>query len=262
MRKKITHVEDRYQPFAIETAEQNRANLFDKIVTGRPNAYVADMQLVEQGGHGVVDVLGAVVGVEADDDEREQVEQGFEQGYEKTLGDRRHSADVLVLCDLVDDIDQVHALGAVAIALMDGVDAQEARPAIGPWGSPNAHRGRGRLRPNDHRALRPVGSGAAQIVNVARRDPRQALEARVAEEMALAVQYRPCRQTGHLAKIRIHPGQQPDVGRRVDPYERPALVAGAAVEDLRRLAVLAEQSRELSTRKARRLGQVALYQCL
>ena len=41
MRTKITHVEDRYQPFAIETAEQNRANLFDKIVTGRPNAYLA-----------------------------------------------------------------------------------------------------------------------------------------------------------------------------------------------------------------------------
>ena len=31
MRTKITHVEDRYQPFAIETAEQNRANLFDKM---------------------------------------------------------------------------------------------------------------------------------------------------------------------------------------------------------------------------------------
>ena len=28
MRTKITHVEDRYQHFAIETAEQNRANLF------------------------------------------------------------------------------------------------------------------------------------------------------------------------------------------------------------------------------------------
>ena len=40
MRTKTTHVEDRYQHFAIETAEQNRANLFDKIVTGRPNAYV------------------------------------------------------------------------------------------------------------------------------------------------------------------------------------------------------------------------------
>ena len=39
MRTKITHVEERYQHFAIETAEQNRANLFDKIVTGRPNAY-------------------------------------------------------------------------------------------------------------------------------------------------------------------------------------------------------------------------------
>ena len=39
MRTKTTHVEERYQHFAIETAEQNRANLFDKIVTGRPNAY-------------------------------------------------------------------------------------------------------------------------------------------------------------------------------------------------------------------------------
>ena len=45
MRTKITHVEERYQHFAIETAEQNRANLFDKIVTGRPNAYETGAEL-------------------------------------------------------------------------------------------------------------------------------------------------------------------------------------------------------------------------
>ena len=132
--------------------------------------------------------------METEDDEREQAEQGLEQRREKTLGDCLDGADELVLGDLVDDIDEIHALGAVPVALVDGVDAQEAGPAIRPRGAPLAHRHRSRPRSDDHGALRPVGPRAARVVDVARRDARQALEAHLAEDVELAVQHDPRRQ--------------------------------------------------------------------
>ena len=97
---------------------------------------------------------------------------------------------------------------------------------------------------------------------MARRDPGQTLEARVAEHVVLAVHHDPRRQPGHLAEILVHLRQQAHVGRRVDPRERPALVAVPAVDHLRRLAVLADEPRELGPRIARGLRQVALHQRL
>ena len=67
--------------------------------------------------------------MEADNDEREQPEQAVQHRHQEALGDRRHRADVLVQGDL-DEVDQVHALGAVEIAMVDGVDAQKARHAV------------------------------------------------------------------------------------------------------------------------------------
>ena len=119
--------------------------------------------------------------MEAEDDEREQAEQAFEHRRQEAFGDRRDGADELVLRDLVYDVDQVHALGAVAVALMDGVDAQEAGHAVRPRRPADAHRHRRRLRPRDHRAPRAVGPRTPQVVDVARRDPGEAFEARVAK---------------------------------------------------------------------------------
>ena len=220
------------------------------------------MQLVEQRDHGVVDVLGAVVRMEADHDEREQAEQAFEYRHQEALRDRRNGTDELVLRHLVDNVDQVHALGAVAVALMDSVDAQEAGPAIRLRRAALAHPHRRRLRPLDHRALRPIGPRTPQVVDVARGDPGEALEARVAEDMVLAVQHHARREPGHLAQVRVHPGQQADVGRRVHPREGPPLVAVPAVDHLRRLAVLADEPRQLGAGITSSLRQVTLHQRL
>ena len=61
--------------------------------------------------------------MEADNDEREQAEQAFEYRHQEALRDRRNGADELVLRHLVDNVDQVHALGAVAVANVDAVHA-------------------------------------------------------------------------------------------------------------------------------------------
>ena len=53
--------------------------------------------------------------------------------------------------------------------------------------------------------------------------------------------------------------QPPDVGRRADPREGPALVAVPAIDHLRRLAVLADEPRQLGARVARGLRQIALH---
>lgn len=85
----------------------------------------------------MVDVLAAIVGVEADNDEREQAEQSFEHWHQEALGERLDGTDELVLRDLVDEVEQIHALGAVAVALMNGVAAHEAGQAgCGPRRSP------------------------------------------------------------------------------------------------------------------------------
>ena len=114
----------------------------------------------------MVDVLAAVVGVEAEDREREGQQQAFEQRQQEALGDADHGADELELGDLVDQVDQVDALDAVAVALVHRVDADVARPAIGfrRLAQADGHRRRLRLRPR--RALGAVGRRGAQVVHV------------------------------------------------------------------------------------------------
>ena len=81
-----------------------------------------DVELVEQLGDAVVDVLRAVVGVKTQDFERRQ-QEGFR--------DTRDRADELELSDLVNQVQVVQALDAVQIALVDGIDADEAGAALG-----------------------------------------------------------------------------------------------------------------------------------
>ena len=90
-----------------------------------------DVELVEQPGGPVVDVLRAVVCVEVHDPEGEGVDEPLQDGQQEGLGDRLDGADELVLGDLVDDVDQVDALLAIEVALVDGVDAQETGPTAG-----------------------------------------------------------------------------------------------------------------------------------
>ena len=129
--------------------------LDQRVVVRAPGAGLGeplDAQLVEQSGDAVVDVLAAVVGVEAEDGERERQQQALEQRQQEALGDADDGADELVLGDLVDQVDQVQALDPVAVALVDGVDAHEAGPAFGPRRLPQANRRgrRARLKVHEH----------------------------------------------------------------------------------------------------------------
>ena len=107
--------------------------LDQRVVVGAAGAGLGealDAQLLEQRRDTVVDLLAAVVGVEAEDREREGQQQALEQRHQEALGDAGHGADELELGDLVDQVDQVDPLDAVAVALVDGVDADVARPPL------------------------------------------------------------------------------------------------------------------------------------
>ena len=163
----------------------------------------------QQPGDLVVDVLGAVVGVEAEDAEREGQQQALEQRQQEAFGDAVHGADELVLGDLVDEVDQEEPLGAVAVALVDGVDAGVAGQALRIGRLAQGDLDRGRARPGPHGALGAVGRRAAQVVEVAVGERRQALEARIPEHLELAAQ--------DLAR-----GQSPTSGRRPRRRRREA----------------------------------------
>ena len=99
--------------------------LDEGVVVGAPRAGLGellDVELVEQPGGPVVDVLRAVVCVEAHDPEGKASMSCSRTGSREGLGDGLDGADELVLGDLVDDVDQVAALFAVEVALVDGVD--------------------------------------------------------------------------------------------------------------------------------------------
>ena len=65
------------------------------------------MHLVEHLGDRAVGVLGTVVRVETEDDERQRDEHLLEQWDQERLGDAGHRADMLELRDLVDQVDVV-----------------------------------------------------------------------------------------------------------------------------------------------------------
>lgn len=79
----------------------------------------------------MVDVLGAVVGMESLDDDGEGVDEVFEPGQQEQLRQEVDGADELKLGDPVDQVDGVEPLGTVEIAPVDGIDPQEAGLAVG-----------------------------------------------------------------------------------------------------------------------------------
>ena len=112
----------------------------------------------------------------------------------------------------------IQALGPVQVALVDAVDADEARTAVGGWRLAHADRGGlGGAGLGQHHALRAVGRAVAQVVQVAHRDRAQAFEARVAEDIALASQDAGRGRARHRVHGPIDIGQQRHVGGRVAP---------------------------------------------
>ncbi|WP_420635202.1 hypothetical protein [Candidatus Palauibacter sp.] len=165
--------------------------LDEGVVVGAPwpgLGELGDVELLEHPGDAVVDVLGAVVGVEALDAEGEGRREVFEDGREEVLGDADDGADVLELGDPVDDVERVQALLAVEVAPVDGVDADEAGAALGVGPAADADGdpdGAGLVRGEGSQA---VVTPRAEVVDVAVGGAREALEALVAADFVLAAE--------------------------------------------------------------------------
>ena len=135
---------------------------------------------------------------------------------------------------------------------MDGVDTDVAGPALGLGSLAQGDVDRGRPRPRPHGALGAVRRRGAQVVDVAVRDRRQTLEARIPEHFGLAAQNLARGQSRHLSVGLVDVRQQPDVGRQVAARERPARAVGTPVADLPGVAPLAHQALDLLARDAGR----------
>ncbi len=217
---------------------------------------LGDVQLVEHLGDLAVDVLGAVVGVEAQHLEGAGLDELLEHRHETPLGDGPYRRHVLPLQHLVHEVDVVHALLAVFVPLVHRVHPQVARLPLrlGLASFPDPDRGRPRLL--EAGAAPPVGGRLAQVVELAVRDGRQALEALVGVLLEHPPHDGARRVSAHLAQCRIDLGQKPDVGLRVAPPERVRRLA-AAVANAAGLPVLPDQPRHLRLGFPDHLHQVA-----
>ena len=223
---------------------------------------LVDVQLVQHRRNPVVDVLRPVVGVEGKDAEGERADERLEHGNHVVLGDPGNRRKLLVLRHVVDHVDHVGPLLAVAVAAVHGVDPHEARAALRPGPAPLPDRRRRAPRRAERGPGTPVRPASTQVVDVAVRDPRQALEALVAEDMVHAPQDPLRRRSRELAEGLVHLGQQYRVGGRVDRGEGPRRRTQPVVADPARAALLRDQPGQLGTRVAGDLGEVLPDQAL
>ena len=172
------------------------------------------------------------VGVEALDAEGEGRQEVLEDGREEVLGDADDGADVLELGDPVDDVERVQALLAVEVALVDGVDADEAGAALGVGPAADADGdldGAGLVEGEGSQA---VVSPRAEVVNVAVGDAGEALEAPVAVDFVLAAEDLLGGGSGESAVGGVDLGQQGDIARGVAALEGVGRGLAAAVADV------------------------------
>jgi len=173
------------------------------------------VELFQQGGGARVDVLRAVVAVEAKDDEGEGLEQGGQDRQENVLADALDAADELERGDLVDQVDVVEPLDPIEIALVDGIDPQEARTSLGAGTAPLADADLDRPGLVHPPPAAPVGLGAPQVVQMAVGDPGQALVADLAEDLPGALTELARGRPREVAMQGIDLGQQAHVLGRV-----------------------------------------------
>lgn len=165
----------------------------------------------------------------------------------------------LPLSHAIDRVDVVQALGAVQIALVDAVDTHEARAALRGWRLAHADgRGLGGPGLGQHHALSPIGRAVAQVVQVPNRDRAQALESRVAEDIALAAQHAGRGRARHRAHGTIDLGQQRHISTRVAP--RKGVRRRAVILDQALAGVPArDQPRDLGAAVATQPLQIAQH---
>ena len=167
-----------------------------------------DVQLVQHRRDPVVDVLRPVVGMEGQDAEGERADERFEHGNHVVVGDPGNGRKLLELRHFVDHVDHVGPLLSVAVTAVDGVDAHEARPTLRPGSAPLPDRRRRRPGRPKRGPRVPVRPAPPQVVDVAVRNLRQALETLVAEDMVHAPEGPLRRRPRELAERFVHLGQQ------------------------------------------------------
>ena len=99
----------------------------------RPRLGEFGRQLFEHLGDLVIDVLRAVVGMEAKKTKRESSQQRRDDRQQIGFADLLADGNQLPLGDAIDGVDVIDTLETVLIALMDAVDADEARASIRGW---------------------------------------------------------------------------------------------------------------------------------
>ena len=204
----------------------------------------------------MIDVFAAVIGVEAEDGKREGVEHLRDDRQQVGFGDGLYAGHHFPLGDAVHGVDVVQALGTIQVALMHGIDADEAGSAIGCRCPAHAD-GDGVCGPGlgQQHARGAVTGAAPQVVQMAHREARQAAVVGVAIARELAAQYAGgggARERVHGA---IHIGQQSDIGRRVFACE--GVCRGAVALDQRRpVAPPSYQPRDLGAAVATQALQV------
>ena len=90
----------------------------------------------------LIDVLGTVVSVKADNDKRELIQQLFEYGNQVTLGYFLDSADNFKLGDLINGINMIEPFDTVLVALVNRVYPNITGLAMGLGFPPLADGGR------------------------------------------------------------------------------------------------------------------------
>ena len=153
--------------------------------------------------------------MKAKDLERELLDDQGQHGQQECLADALHAGLHLRLADLIDAGDAIHALDAVEVAPVDGVDAHEPRVPIGPWSLANADRVAHWAGLGKAHASGLVVRALAQVVQVRDRQPGQAFIARVAIDAVGALQELRDGPTAHILMGPIHRHQQLDIERGV-----------------------------------------------
>ena len=239
--------------------------LDQRAVVGAPGprfGELTDVELVEQADDAVIDVLGAVVGVEAQNPEGEGGDEGPEHRDQEVFGDAGNGRKLLVLGNFVDHVDDEDSLLAVAVAGVDGVDAHEAGAALRTGLATHADGGGSAAGPPDGGSGAAVGPATAQVVDMAVGDVGQAREALVAEDFVLAAQDLLGGRSGELAEGLVHLGQQPDVGGDVDGPERPGGGTVPAIPDPARATLARDETAQLGRGIPGHLGEELPQQAL
>ena len=103
-----------------------------RVVVGMPRAGRGDLeaQRLQQQGHRVIDVLGAIIRMESQDDKRKALQQRPDDRQQLGLADLFAGRDQLERGHALHRVDVRHPVHPILIALMHTVDAARARPPI------------------------------------------------------------------------------------------------------------------------------------